>query len=156
MTLFIRVPWCRSRDLNPKKNKVWACRVCHSARPAYGSFLIVMRLLPTAFPAYLSIRHVRSRTFLPIVEFFQSLNYIGTGAVEETRTPALLIKSQLLSHLSYNRIVDCYLCTDGQSLHPQAYIYEKPYRNLAWFRVIKKLDFVKMYWIWTNITILTI
>ena len=82
--------------------------------------------------------------------------YLCTGAVGETRTPALLIKSQLLFHLSYNRIVDCYLCTDGQSLHPQAYIYEKPYQNLAWLELkswrIKELDFVEMYWIWTNIT----
>ena len=85
------------------------------------------------------------------------LNYIDTGAVGEIRTPALLIKSQLLCHLSYNRIVDCYLCTDGQSLHPQAYIYEKPYQNLVWFGVkvttlSENIDFVEMYWIWTNIT----
>ena len=101
------------------------------------------------------------------------LNYIDTGAPAESRTPDPLIKSQMLCHLSYRRIfgttrwnwttdmrdmspllyllsycgiVDCYLCTDGQSLHPQAYIYEKPYQNLAWLELkswrIKELDFV--------------
>ena len=121
---------------------------------------------------------------LPVYEtgFLPSLNYISTGAPAEIRTPDTVImeaskrfellfplayytgglpinwtnQSHVLCHLSYRRIVDCYLCTDGQSLHPQAYIYEKPYQNLAWLELkswrIKELDFVEMYWIWTNIS----
>ena len=144
-----------------------------------------MRLLPTAFPAYLSIRHVRSRTFLSIIEFFPSLNHTDNGAPSESWTPDTVImvaemRFELIIFISrtlgatfrhyqfcHSTKVTCSTIWANGALLIAIYVLMGNHstRRLIFMRNltktsldlelkslgIKKLDFVLIHWIWTNI-----
>ena len=72
----------------------------NSATPAYGSFLIVMRLLPTAFPATIFI--VAMSGVGPCSETLRTLE--GAGCPRGVRTHDPAVNSRLLYLLSYRGI----------------------------------------------------